>query len=62
MSDEIKEFVPLFNDLVHAIEALQKAGVGCTIEQLETGKFDVTPSLNDLSIEVIADYHMVVLP
>ena len=62
MSEDIKKFIPLINDLVHAVESLQKSGVGVVIEQLDNGKFDVTPSLNDLSIEVIADYHMMVSP
>ena len=55
MSD-IRQHMDKINDLIHAIEALQSAGVGVEIEQLEDGQFDVGASLDVTDVVIHASF------
>lgn len=53
---DLRTHMDKINNLVHAIEALQEAGVSVEIEQLENGKFDVGLGMGDSEVIVTASY------
>ena len=53
---DIRNNMGLINDLIHAVEALQRAGMSVTLEQLEDGRFSVGAEFGEGSVEVIAEH------